>query len=365
MKVSEIASVLEQVAPLSLQEEYDNSGLLLGNPDTICTGILCTLDVTDAVIHEAINRKCNFILAHHPIIFKGMKKINGGNLVERVVIAAIKNDIAVYAAHTNLDNISAGVNGKIADLLGLRNRQVLESKEGVLKKLFTFVPPDHLEKVRSALFAAGAGSISRYTECSFTQIGTGTFKPSEGSDPFVGTVGVRQNEQEVKLEVILPASAEKQVLGALFEAHPYEEVAYDMVSLSNLHQGTGSGIIGKIDPVPEATFLEKLQVFNPVLVRHSAFRNKMIQSVAVCGGAGSFLISNALRMGADAFVTSDLKYHDFFLPDGRLLLCDIGHFESEQYTVDLFIEILEQKFPNFAVLKSEVKTNPVLYFTGK
>ena len=364
MVIADIARVLEAFAPLSLQEEYDNAGLLIGSSDNICTGILCTLDVTEKVIEEAISKECNCIVAHHPVIFRGLKKITGSNEIERIVMKALQNNIAVYAAHTNLDNVIEGVNGKIADKLALKNRSVLSAKKGTLKKLYTFVPTAHLDIVRDALFSAGAGEISNYSECSFTHAGTGTFKPGAGSDPYSGTPGERKNEEEIKLEVILPAHREASILRALFESHPYEEVAYDLISLDNNHQGTGSGILGELDAVDEASFLSVLQVFNPHLIRHTPFSGKKIRKVAVCGGAGSFLIKDAMRNGADAFVTADIKYHDFFVPEGKMLLCDIGHFESEQFTIDLFCDILLRNFPNFAVLKSEVKTNPVHYFTG-
>ena len=366
MKISDLTSYIQNVAPLSLQEEYDNAGLILGDPSWECTGILCALDVTEEVVEEAIRKKCNCIVAHHPLIFRGLKKITGDTQVERTVIAAIRNNIAVYAAHTNLDNIINGVNGKIADKLGLKNRRVIDHKASVLQKLFTFVPAADLDKVRDALFSAGAGNISRYTECSFTHPGMGTFKPGEGTDPYSGVVGVRQNEEEIKLEVILPAYKRNAVLQALFRAHPYEEVAYDLVNMANNHDGTGSGIIGDIDPVSEEEFLTILnRTFNNGAIRHTPYTGKKVARVAICGGAGSFLISKALSLGADAYVTGDVKYHEFFGAEARMLLCDIGHYESEQFTTDLFIELLEQKFPTFAVLKSEIRTNPVHYFTGK
>lgn len=366
MKISDLTTYLQSVAPPALQEDYDNTGLLIGDPNRECTGALCTLDVTEEVIKNAIEKNCNLIVAHHPLIFKGLKKLSGGTYVERTVIAALKNDIAVFASHTNLDNIISGVNGKIADKLGLTSRQVLLPKTNVLHKLFTFVPADHLDKVRDALFAAGAGDISDYTECSFVQPGTGTFKPGAGTKPFSGTIGERRNEEEVKLEVILPSYRQADVLKALFASHPYEEVAYDLVNLQNDHAGTGSGVIGNIAPVSEQEFLARLAtIFNKGVIKHTRLTGKPVQRVAVCGGAGSFLISRALKSGADVYVTGDIKYHEFFDADGKLLLCDIGHYESEQFTTDLFVELLREKFPTFAVLKSEVNTNPVHYFAGK
>lgn len=366
MLIKDITSYLESIAPLSLQEDYDNAGLIAGNPSWECTGILCTLDVTEEVIEEAINKKCNCIVAHHPLIFRGLKKINGRNAVERAVIMAIKNDIAIYASHTNIDNVIHGVNGKIADKIGLKNRTVLDPKPAVLKKLFTFVPVAHLDIVRNALFAAGAGHVGNYSECSFIHTGTGTFKPGEGTNPFSGTQGVRQNEEEIKLEVILPAYNERQVIKALVESHPYEEVAYDLIDLANTHQGTGAGLAGTIEEMGETDFLQLLKErFSLQLVRHTPLTGRRIKKVAVCGGAGSFLISKALSANVDAYVTGDVKYHEFFGAEGQMLLCDIGHYESEQFTTDLFIEILERKFPTFAVLESRIVTNPVNYFTGK
>ncbi len=364
--IADIVSCLESVAPRSLQEDYDNAGLLAGNPAWPCTGILCTLDVTEEVVQEAAAKNCNAIVAHHPLIFKGIKKLSGGSGVERALIAAIKNDVAIYAAHTNLDNIARGVNGRIADLLGLENRRVLAPRPSVLRKLYTFVPASHFSSVQEALFRAGAGQISEYSECSFSHPGTGTFRPGEGTQPFLGTPGQRQEETELKLEVILPFYREAAVLSALFAAHPYEEVAYDLVALQNTHAETGAGLIGEIAELPGRAFLDRLlRLFGVGVVRHTALPQTPVKRVAVCGGAGSFLISNALSMGADAYVTADLKYHEFFAAEGRMLLCDIGHYESEQFTTALLADILLQKFPTIAVLKSETTTNPVHYFTGK
>ncbi|RYG33757.1 MAG: Nif3-like dinuclear metal center hexameric protein, partial [Chitinophagaceae bacterium] len=338
MKIFDLTSYLESVAPLTLQEDYDNAGLLTGDPNRECTGVLCTLDVTEDVIAEAVKKKCNCIVAHHPLIFKGLKKLSGNSAVERTVIAAIKNDIAVYASHTNLDNIINGVNGKIAAKIGLKNLSVLQQKAATLQKLSTFVPKAHIDNVRDALFAAGAGKINNYSECSFSHPGTGTFRAEEGAKPFTGKVGERTYEDEVKIEVILPGYLKAAVLAALFTAHPYEEVAYDVMDLDNGHPGTGAGIVGEVEAISETDFLALLHsVFNGKVIRHTPLTGKTIRRVAVCGGAGSFLIAKALNAGADVFVTGDVKYHEFFGAEGRILLCDIGHYESEQFTTDLFI----------------------------
>ena len=366
MQIRDIIRELEKKAPLSLQESYDNAGLLTGNADWECTGVLCTLDATEAVILEARERGCNLVVAHHPIIFGGLKKLNGKNYVERTVITAIKNDIAMYAIHTNLDNVLDGVNDRIADRLGLTNRRILSPKAGQLMKLYTFVPQAQANQVREALFAAGAGHIGEYSETSFNSEGTGTFKGSENTNPFAGLPGKRHEEKEVKIEVILPAYLQPSVVKALWEAHPYEEVAYDLVSLSNDNQLVGSGLLGELpEALDETGFLHMLKTsFELKMVKHTPLLGKKIKKVAVCGGSGSFLSGKALAAGADVYVTSDIKYHEFFDANDRILLADIGHWESEQFTTDLLVEILQAKFPTFAVLKSGVKTNPVHYFLG-
>lgn len=365
MKIAEIIDQLEGVAHPSLQESYDNTGLLTGMPGWECSGVLCTLDVTEEVVNEAAVNNCNLIVAHHPVIFGALKKINGKNYVERTVITAIKNDIAIYAIHTNLDNVAHGVNKIIAEKLGLINTTVLQPKENLLKKLFVFVPVTHTEEVRRAVFTAGAGNIGNYSECSFSVEGAGTFKANEGANPFVGEVGSRHQEKEIKLEVIFPAWLENRIISAMIQAHPYEEVAYDLVSLDNRFQQVGSGMIGTLpQKMDEIAFLQKLKTdFKLSVIRHTRLRAMPVQQVAVCGGAGSFLISRALNAGADFYITSDVKYHEFFETDGRMVIADIGHFESEQFTIDFLVEFLEKKFPTFAVLKSGVKTNPVQYFT--
>ena len=364
MTISGIISHLESIAHPSLQENYDNAGLLTGSPDWECNGILCTLDATEEVIEDAITKNCNLVVAHHPIIFGGLKKITGRNYVERTVIKAIKNDIAIYAIHTNLDSVLEGVNGRIGDKLGLKNRRILSAKAPALKKLFTFVPADHLETVRKEIFLAGAGQIGNYSECSFVSDGIGTFKGDADTNPFVGQPGERHYESESKLEVIFPFHLQSRVLNALIKSHPYEEVAFDIVDLANTHPRIGSGIIGELsEPISEETFLNLLKnQFHLSVIRHTPLLKKEIRSVAVCGGAGSFLVSKALAAGADVYVTADMKYHEFFDADGKLLICDIGHFESEQFTTDLLADILVEKFPTFAVLKTAVNTNPVNYY---
>jgi dinuclear metal center YbgI/SA1388 family protein len=364
MKISQVIEILESIAPPTLQEPYDNCGLLTGHPSSPCTGILCCLDATEEVIDEAILNNCGLVIAHHPIIFGGLKKINGSNYVERTIIKAIKNEIAIYAIHTNLDNIDTGVNKKIGDILGLQGSRVLAPKGETLSKLFTFVPIAHAAQLRQALFDAGGGQIGNYSECSFNTEGMGTFKAGSGSEPFVGKRGELHTENEMRIELVFPSALQGRILSALRNAHPYEEVAFDIVTLTNPHPGIGSGMIGQLpEAVDEETILTKVKrSFGAPVIRHTALIGRPIKTVAVCGGAGSFLIAKALSAGVDLYLTADIKYHEFFDADGRMLLCDIGHYESEQFTIDLLTGILAEKFPTFAVRKTSVITNPVHYF---
>ena len=367
MRIKELLAVVEEFAAPELQEHYDNAGLITGDASWDAEGVLCCLDVTMEVIKEAKEKKCNLILAHHPIIFNGLKRLNGKNYVEKVVIEAIKNDIAIYAAHTNLDNVVLGVNGKIAQMIGLKEQTILQPKPKILRRLITFAPVDQAEQVRQAVFNAGAGHIGKYSECSFNSEGTGTFKAGPGADPYVGEVGKRQYERETKIEIVYPAYLELQVVKALLDNHPYEEVAYDIFTMENVHYGIGSGIIGELDqPMTEQAFLGKLKkIFGCSVIRHTSLLGTQVQKVAICGGAGSFLTKKALQQGAQFYITADVKYHEFFDAEGKMVLADIGHYESEQFTIDLLHDLLAQKFPTFAVLKTAVNTNPVQYYAGE
>ena len=367
MKVQDIVSLLETVAAPYLQEDYDNAGLITGKKDWECTGAIVALDCIEAVVQEAIEKKCNLIIAHHPIVFKGLKTITGNSYVEQTLITAIKNDIAIYAIHTNLDNVIDGVNGKIADMLGLVNRQILAPKTNLLQKLAVFVPIAAKDKLLNALFTAGAGHIGNYSECSFSTEGQGSFKAGENSQPFVGKIEQRHLENEVRVEVIFPRWLNSKVITAMKANHPYEEVAYDIYNLANSYQDTGSGIVGELrDAISESEMLAKLQsLFNIPVIKHSPLTGKAIKKIAVCGGAGSFLTRAAVAAGADIYITGDVKYHEFFDADHNILIADIGHYESEQYTIDLLFDILKEKYITFAVLKTGVNTNPVQYFTRK
>lgn len=361
--IGDITRYLETIAPPGLQESYDNSGLLTGQTNWACTGALVTLDSTEAVIDEAIAEGCNLVIAHHPIIFSGLKKLNGKNYIERTIIKAVKNDVAIYAIHTNLDNVSLGVNKEIADRIGLVKPQILSHKESTLRKLVVFAPQANADAVRNAMFGAGAGHIGQYSHCSFNIAGKGTYKGEEGSNPHMGQVGKLHTEEEVRIESIMPAYLEEKVVSAMLAAHPYEEVAYDIYLPDNKSKNIGSGMVGElVSPLCELDFLNQLkQTFNCGVIKYTALLNKPVQKVAVCGGSGRFLLNDAIRAGADVFVTSDFKYHDYFDVDNRIVVADIGHYESEQFTKQLLHTLLIKKFTTFAVRVSKTGTNPVNY----
>ncbi|MFP4042899.1 MAG: Nif3-like dinuclear metal center hexameric protein [Bacteroidales bacterium] len=363
MIIQKLVDFLNQSFPPAFQEDYDNTGLLTGNPDEELSGVLLTVDVTEEVVEEAVDKNVNFILAHHPLIFKGLKSLTGKNHVERTVIKAIQNGIAIYAAHTNLDNAHNGVNFKLAEKLGLENTAILQPFKDELVKLVFFVPHEHANTVREAVFAAGAGKIGEYDACSYNLDGQGSFRPGEGTDPFVGEKGKLHFEPETRVETIMPRYLTSKVVKAMIEAHPYEEVAYDLYPLLNEYNQAGSGMIGTLkNAVREDEFLSLLKKkFKAQCIKYTSF-DKPIQTVAICGGSGSFLLSKAISSGADAFITADLKYHQFFDAEDKILLADIGHFESEEVTKEIFYELLTEKFHNFAIHLSDINTNPINYY---
>ncbi|WP_287827237.1 Nif3-like dinuclear metal center hexameric protein [Bacteroides sp.] len=363
MKIKDILNALERFAPLPLQDGFDNSGLQIGLTEVEATGALLCLDVTEEIIDEAIQKGCNLIIAHHPLLFKGCKSITGKDYVERCVMKAIKNDIAIYAAHTNLDNATGGVNFKIAEKLGLINPQILSPKSDLLYKLVTFVPQAQAEEVRQTLFQAGCGHIGEYDSCSYNIQGEGTFRALDGAQPFCGEVGTLHTESEVRIETIFPSFKKSAVVRALVQAHPYEEPAFDIYPLANSWSQVGAGVIASLpEPIDEKEFLLKVKnIFQVGSVKHSKLRGKPIQKVALCGGSGAFLLHQAIGAGADIFISAEIKYHDYFGNDDLILMADIGHYESEQYTKELFYSIIKDKFPTFALHFTEVNTNPIKY----
>lgn len=364
MKIQEVIDVLETFAPLPYAEGFDNVGLLTGSADTELEGILITLDTLENVVEEAVKKGCNMIVSFHPIIFTGLKRLTGASYIERAVIRAVQNNIAIYAIHTALDNHYQGVNDMICQKLGLYNRKILVPQPGTILKLISYVPKSEAEQVRKSLFKAGAGNIGNYDQCSFNLEGTGTFRGNENSQPVKGQKGELHYEEEIQVGVILPKHLKSAVLKALFKSHPYEEVAYEVYALENENQQIGMGMTGELkEPMDEQDFLSLVKrIFDVPVIRHSRFLEKRIHKVAVLGGSGSFAISRAKAARADIFITADLKYHDFFQAEGKLVLADIGHYESEQYTKNLLASFLNKKIPNFAVVLSETDTNPIKYF---
>lgn len=362
--VQQIIEIIEAVAPLAYQENYDNAGLITGQRQQIAIGVMLSLDVTEEVIEEAIVNNCNLIIAHHPVIFKGLKKINGSNDIERTIIKAIKNDIAIYAAHTNLDNVlQHGVNQKLAQILGLSNISILQPKDEVLSKLTIYIPKESVEAVKLAIFNAGAGNIGNYSECSFTSYGQGSYKPNSNANPVKGIANKLEIIEEIKIEVIVPSYLCEKVIHAAKNAHPYEEMAYDLYDLKNKNSEIGSGAVGFLPNEMEMKdFLRHVkEKLNLKVIKHTQYA-KTIKKVAVCGGVGSFLISRAKAVKADAYITADLKYHEYFETENSLLLCDVGHYESEIYTLDIFYNLIKEKFPTFAVVFCKKNTNPIQYF---
>jgi dinuclear metal center YbgI/SA1388 family protein len=363
MNLSEITSYLNSEIPLSLQESYDNCGLLVGNANSEITGVMICLDINEEVIDEAIEKKCNLIISHHPLIFSGIKSLTGRTYTERIVIRTLKENIAVFALHTNLDNHFEGVNDFLCRKLGILNAEILRPIQGKLRKLVTFCPLSYASLVREAIFNAGAGQIGNYDSCSYNSTGEGTFRALAGSTPFVGEQGELHTEPEMRIETIFPAFLENAVITALKQAHPYEEVAFDIYPLTNIHHRIGAGMIGTLpQEINAEEFLidvkKNLQIG---CIRHTNLKNKKVQRIALCGGSGSFLINDAIACNADIYMTGDIKYHDFFIPENRMILADIGHFESEQFTKELIYTLLKKKFTTFALFISGTNTNPVNY----
>lgn len=363
MTTKELIEIIEELVPIDYAEDFDNVGLLVGDPNKEVTGVLVALDTLEATVEEAVRLHCNFILSFHPIIFTGLKKLTGGTYVERVVQNALKNDIQIYAIHTALDNSSIGVSMKMAAVLGLKNTRILIPKKGELKKLTTYVPLDYAEKLRKSLFEAGAGKLGNYDQCSFNLEGVGTYRANEKANPFLGEKGELHKENEICLSVIFERHLESHIMKALRANHPYEEVAYEIVNLDNIHHGLGLGAIGELETeMTPSIFLQLVKDrFGAKVIRHSAPHIDHLKKVAVLGGSGSFGISNAIKEQADVYLTADLKYHDFFRAEGKLLLADIGHYESEQFTKNLLVELLSKKITNFAIILSKINTNPINY----
>ena len=363
MKVKEVLDILEELAPLAYAEDFDNVGLLVGDEKSVVSGVLVTLDTLEHVVEEAVSKRCNLIVSFHPIIFGGLKKLTGSTYVERVVIKAIQNNISIYSMHTALDNSKHGVNAKICEVLGLNDTKILIPQKGTIKKLTTYVPQMEAEALKKKLFEAGAGNIGNYSDCSFSNDGTGSYKAGHNANPVKGKIGETHYENEVQVHITYLRDKEKQVLNALFDNHPYEEVAYEIVTLENTNGDIGMGMIGELEqPMGELECLKFIkEKMNTESVRHSQLRDTPVKKIAVLGGSGAFAISAAKASGADIFISADVKYHQFYEAEGKLVIADIGHYETEQFTKNLLVDYLTKKIPNFAIRLSDSKTNPIKY----
>jgi dinuclear metal center YbgI/SA1388 family protein len=363
LKIKDIIAAIEEVAPNSLQESWDNSGLLVGEYTAEANSALITLDVTEEVVDEAIANQNQLIIAHHPLVFSGLKRLNGSNDAERAVMKAIKNDVAIYAAHTNIDVVKNGVSWKMAQKLGLKNIQTLIPQKGLLKKLVVFIPINAAAKVRDAIFVAGAGNMGNYDSCSFNAVGSGSFKGNSESNPYAGEKEKLHFEDEIRFETIFPSYLQNKIISTLLEVHPYEEVAYDIYSLDNKHSNIGLGVVGELETAKESlSFLNNAkEIFHCEAIRHTNLHKEKVKKIALVGGAGSSYLSHSIEAGADVIITGDFKYHQFFDAENKIIIADIGHYESEQFTKELFYEIVTNKFSKFALRLSEVKTNPVNY----
>ena len=363
MKIKEITQFLEEIAPLSYQENYDNSGLIVGDENAEVSSVLICLDSVEEVIDEAIENNCNLIIAHHPIVFSSLKKLNGKNHIERTIIKSIQNNIAIYAIHTNLDNVKGGVSSQIANTLGLKNQKILAPKKDLLRKLEVYVPKNYADQLQNALFLAGAGEIGDYKNCSFQTEGIGTFLPSKHANPFIGESGKQERVDEVKIEVVFTKDIEKRLILEMEKVHPYDEIPYQIYILDNIFLDVGSGIVGELEKeISSSVFLKKVKILMKTdCIRYTKLVRKTIKKVAVCGGSGSFLLNNAKSVGADIFITADFKYHEFFNAENDIIIADIGHYESEQFTKELIYDLLINNFSKFAVRLSKVNTNPINY----
>ena len=378
--VADLTAALETLAPPALQMAYDNSGLLVGEPDTEITGVLITLDCLEATVEEAIDTGCNVIVAHHPIVFGGLKRLTGRTYVERVVMRALRAGVALYAIHTNLDSVLAqGVSGRLAAKLGLRGVTTLQPTAGALQKLAVYVPADPaglVDRVAAAMWAAGAGQIGHYDEASFRTAGTGTFRPLAGAEPAIGSApavdgtgaaGDREAVSEHKLEVVVPRVLAKAVLRAARAAHPYEEMAYDLYDVAGAHPDYGMGAVGDLhtDMAYDAWLDYLCARLELTGLKVTADTGRPIRRVAVCGGSGASLLGAARASGAQAFVTADFKYHEFFDAEGELVVCDVGHYESERHTTQLLYEYISTRFGTFAARMTQLDTNPARLYVKK
>ncbi len=364
--VGDVIRIIESSYPLCYQEPYDNSGLQVGQMGEKVTGIMLSVETTEAVLEECVDKGCNFLLSHHPILFKPLKRVTMCTYQERCLAFAIKHNIAIYALHTSADNILQGINFFVANKVGMQidGRRPLCPAKGGAYKLQVYVPKTHQKIVREALHQEGIGVSGKYSSCSFSSEGVGRFIPRKGASPFIGKeIGVMEQVSEVCVSMLVEQHLLSAALGTIKRVHPYEEPAYEIIPLLGQSVQVGSGLLGFLPaPVPANSFLNQLkETFNTSVVAHSEITQKMISSVAICGGSGGPFLEQAIAAGADAYVTGEAKYNDFLDAQGRINLVVLGHHTSEQVAIDLFEQLLHQITQEVSLYKSQRDINPVRF----
>jgi len=367
MRVRDIQQILESWAPKEIAWERDNIGLQAGDPAAVVRGILVALDVTEEVIAEAVRRKANLLVSHHPLLFRPLSAVTMQSARGRCIRALMQSGINLYSAHTNLDFTRGGTSFALAQALGLTDVEFLRMPYEVQRKVVTFVPPAEAERVARAMADAGAGIIGNYDSCSFAGPGTGTFRGNERSRPAIGKRGVLEHASETRLEMMVPRWRLGDVIGAMHRAHPYEEVAYDVYPLENRSREHGMGIIGNARrPVTLRVFLNDLKrrLGVPAL-RCTGDMRRTVRRVAACGGSGTELMDEAARRGADVFVTADVRYHSFHDVEASMALVDAGHFETELPVVRAVVEHLRAacraRHATVPIHAARTSTNPIVY----
>lgn len=365
-KIKEVLQAMDAICSESIQESWDNSGLQWGDDSETVKGVIVSLDVTMDVINEAIDCGCNLIIAHHPLIFGPLKQVRkNGTEVERLAYHCIQNSIAVYAAHTNWDKVAQGVSWVMAKRIGLLNEEILQPEKDGLCNLKVMGTPRDIAEIRKAWFNAGIGNVGEYSNCSFTTDGWGTFEPSESANPSVGEKNKTEFLRENAIEILCTKKDVSKALAIATETSSYETIAHSIIPLKNTNDTLGFGCIGELkEALSLSDFLAlcKEKYACKVVRYNPSEKIKNIKTVAVCGGSAIDFLPTAIARKADAYITADVKYHQFMLADDALTLVDVGHYESEIWAMEYLTHLISEKFHNFAIRLTTINTNSVRYF---
>ena len=368
MNVGELIKQIEDWAPPGAAWEKDNVGLQVGSRGDKLKNILLCLELDEEVLKQAIKKKCNLIFTHHPLIFNPIKNLDFEKSKQaRLIQHLIKQNISLYSAHTNLDFTRDGVSFELAKSLKLKNVTFLEHEEANQFKVVIFLPAVNVDELSEALFSVGGGVIGNYENCSFRIAGEGTFKGNEDSNPVIGKKGNTEKVEEVRLELIVDSWNLGRIVNAIKKHHPYEEPAYDIYPLKNKNTNFGAGAIGELDKeLSEKEFLNFVSKSLKIgKLKYCIGSGKKIKKVAVCGGSGSELLSRAINSGADAFITADIKYHAYHDAEGKILLIDAGHYETEIGSLNIVKKRIEKILSGkdyIKVFKFSGSTNPVKFY---